>query len=171
MRRRLDEIAGQTLAHIAVVNASGTLSAVPVPDGINSQAWSGLEPERMCELVVSGTREAVAVARLRLLVMIDELSGLHADSCDIDYKLHSIIAGRKRAVIQSIQEETATNIYFPTSLIGLNVHMIPAASAGKSHLNTIWITGEFFGVQRARDMLLQVSAVKVYTHSIFFYPC
>ncbi|CUA73887.1 Vigilin 1 [Rhizoctonia solani] len=160
VRRRLDDIASQTLAHIAVVNASGTLSAVPVPDGINSQAWSGLEPERMCELVVSGTREAVAVARLRLLVMIDELGGLHADSCDIDHKLHPIIAGRKRSVIQTIQEETATNIYLPASLIGLNSRMVPSAGPGKSHLNTIWITGEFFGVQRAKDMLLQVSALK-----------
>jgi hypothetical protein len=163
VRRRLDDIAGQTLAHIAVVNASATLNAVPVPDGINSQAWSGLEPERMCELVVTGTREAVAVARLRLLVMIDELSGLHADNCDIDHKLHPIIAGRKRSVIQSIQEETATNIYFPGALVGLNVHMIPSAGPAKSHLNTIWITGEFFGVQRAKDMLVQVAALKVRT--------
>ncbi|KAJ1311074.1 hypothetical protein OPQ81_009578 [Rhizoctonia solani] len=160
VRRRLDDIASQTLAHIAVVNASATLNSVPVPDGINSQAWSGLEPERMCELVVSGTREAVAVARLRLLVMIDELGGLHADSCEIDHKLHPIIAGRKRSVIQTIQEETATNIYLPSSLIGLNAHMVPAAGPGKSHFNTIWITGEFFGVQRAKDMLVQVSALK-----------
>lgn len=160
VRRRLDDIAGQTLAHIAVVNASATLNSVPVPDGINSQAWSGLEPERMCELVVTGTREAVAVARLRLLVMIDELSGLHADSCDIDHKLHPIIAGRKRSVIQTIQEETATNIYFPSALVGLNVHMVPSAGPAKSHLNTIWITGEFFGVQRAKDMLVQVAALK-----------
>lgn len=161
VRRRLDDIAGQTLAHIAVVNASGTLNAVPVPDGINSQAWSGLEPERMCELVVSGTREAVAVARLRLLIMLDELTGLHAESCEIDHKLHPIIAGRKRSVIQTIQEETATNIYLPSSLLGLNAHMVPPANGGKSHSDIIWITGEFFGVQRARDMLVQVSALKV----------
>jgi len=51
--------------------------------------------------------------------MLDELSGLHSEVCDIDYKLHAIIAGRKRCVIQSIQEETATNIYFPTPLVGV----------------------------------------------------
>ncbi|KAG9089931.1 hypothetical protein FS749_000947 [Ceratobasidium sp. UAMH 11750] len=38
--------------------------------------------------------------------------------------------------------------------------MIPAAPGGKSHMNTVWITGEFFGVQRARDMLVQVSTLK-----------
>lgn len=46
-------------------------------------------------------------------------SGLHSEICDIDYKLHAIIAGRKRCVIQSIQEETATNIYYPTPLVGI----------------------------------------------------
>lgn len=30
-------------------------------------------------------------------------------------------------------------------------------------MNTIWITGEFFGVQRARDMLFQMHLNKVGT--------
>lgn len=49
----------------------------------------------------------------------DTQSGLHSEACDIDYKLHAIIASRKRCVIQSIQEETATNIYYPTPLVGV----------------------------------------------------
>lgn len=32
---------------------------------------------------------------------------------DIDYKLHGILAGRRRRSVQQIQEETGTNIYFP----------------------------------------------------------
>lgn len=35
-----------------------------------------------------------------------------------------------------------------------------------SPLDAIWITGEFFGVQRARDMLYQCSAMKVRAKSI-----
>ena len=31
----------------------------------------------------------------------------------------------------------------------------------RNPLNAIWITGEFFGVQRAKDMLFQVSMHKV----------
>ena len=90
-------------------------------------------------------------------------SGLHSEICEIDQKLHAIIAGRKRSMLQTIQEETGTNIYLPSPLQGL-VGPDPAASGGANLGNTknmIWITGEFFGVQRARDMLYQVSLTKV----------
>jgi hypothetical protein len=119
----------------------------------------------MCELVITGVGESIDIARVKLLVMLDEMSGLHAESCEIDYKLHSIIASRKRAVVQSIQEETATNIYFPNPLQGL---MNPSSQPNaKQTSNTIWITGEFFGVQRARDMLFQVSMHKVRVSSSY----
>ncbi|KAF8898349.1 cytoplasmic protein [Infundibulicybe gibba] len=166
VRQRLDDIASQTLAHIAVVNSPLSLSNRTPPDGINNSAgWSGLETERVCELVVTGHEDSVELACVRLLVMLDELSGLHAEFCEIDHKLHAIIAGRKRSVLQSIQEETATNIYFPSPLQGLmgpdltnSPNLSPSGSARNT--NVIWITGEFFGVQRARDMLFQVSVNK-----------
>ncbi|KAI0067872.1 cytoplasmic protein [Artomyces pyxidatus] len=169
VRRRLDEIASQTLAHIAVVNSPLSLSTRTPPDGIsNSAGWSGLETERVCELVITGQGDAVDIARVRLLVMLDELSGLHAEACEIDQKLQAIVAGRKRHVLQTIQEDTATNIYLPSPLQGLVGPDISNAAAGpvapggplRQNKNVIWITGEFFGVQRARDMLLQVSMNK-----------
>ncbi|RDB29615.1 Meiotically up-regulated gene 60 protein [Hypsizygus marmoreus] len=164
VRRRLDEIASQTLAHIAVVNSPLSLSNRTPPDGIsNSAGWSGLETERVCELVITGHEDSVELARVRLLVMLDELSGLHAELCEIDHKLHAIIAGRKRSVLQSIQEETATNIYFPSPLQGLmgpDLNNSVGNSQTYRNSNVIWITGEFFGVQRARDMLYQVSVNK-----------
>lgn len=74
VRRRLDDIASETLAHIAVVNSPLSLSNRTPPDGIsNSAGWSGLETERICELVVTGTGDSVDLARVRLLVMLDEL--------------------------------------------------------------------------------------------------
>lgn len=61
------------MAHIAVVNPSPSVS-LPPPDGINSGGgYVGLETERICELVISGPAECVDVARVRLLVMLDEL--------------------------------------------------------------------------------------------------
>lgn len=42
---------------------------------------------------------------------------------------------------------------------GLSVHGGEQGVLGKS--NQIWITGEFFGVQRARDMLLNIAMQKV----------
>lgn len=89
-------------------------------------------------------------------------SGLHSEVCEIDHKLHAIIAGRKRNVLQTIQEETATNIYYPSPLQDLmGPDLTTASSTGARNSNVIWITGEFFGVQRARDMLFQVSVNKV----------
>jgi hypothetical protein len=169
------------LAHIAVVNSPLSLSNRTPPDGISSSAgWSGLETERVCELVVTGPEDSVDLARVRLLVMLDELvsdtlafpfsqillmsqSGLHAELCEIDHQLHAIIAGRKRHVLQTIQEETATNIYFPSPLQGLmgpDLNSLVGGSPTRNS-NVIWITGEFFGVQRARDMLYSVSLSKV----------
>ncbi|GAA5888276.1 hypothetical protein JCM16303_007256 [Sporobolomyces ruberrimus] len=145
MRRKLDEIASLTKAHLAIVGqANGTIGF-------------GLETERNVEIVITGPYESVEQARVRLLVLLDELSGLHSEVCEIDYKLHNIISGRKRTVVQTIQEETATNIYFPTPLSGVIGGKTGSLQAKQ---NLIFITGEFFGVQRARDMLFQVSLHK-----------
>lgn len=146
MRRKLDEIASLTKAHLAIVGQA------------NASIGFGLETERNVEIVITGPYESVEQARVRLLVLLDELSGLHSEVCEIDYKLHAILAGRKRCVIQTIQEETATNIYFPTPMSGIlgqkNLNLV-------AKQNLIFLTGEFFGVQRARDMLFQVSLHKV----------
>jgi hypothetical protein len=62
------------MAHIAVVNSPLSLSNRTPPDGINTSAgWSGLEAERVCELVITGPGDSVDLARVRLLVMLDEL--------------------------------------------------------------------------------------------------
>ncbi|KAG8846356.1 hypothetical protein FRB96_002026 [Tulasnella sp. 330] len=147
VRSGLDDIASSTLAHIAVVNTSTAATA----------STTSLERETPCHLVVTGPSDTVSLAQVRLLVMLDELSTLHAESIDIDCKLHPIIAGRKRLRVQHIQEETATNIYFPYPLRGM-VGGPPAPNPNAK--NTIYITGEFFGVQRAKDMLFQVARNK-----------
>ena len=74
VRRHLDEIASQTFAHIAVVNSTVALSTRSLPDGVNNNAgWSGLETERVCELQITGQGDSVELARVRLLVMLDEV--------------------------------------------------------------------------------------------------
>ncbi|WWD20688.1 hypothetical protein CI109_105164 [Kwoniella shandongensis] len=150
--------ATEGLAGNGSTTTDANAASVPPP---NAPVTYGLETERMCELVITGSVESVEVAKVRLLVMLDELSGLHSEVCDIDYKLHAIIGARKRGVIQSIQEETATNIYYPTPLVGVLNPPQPGQQQGiLGKSNQIWITGEFFGVQRARDMLLNVAIQK-----------
>ncbi|GJJ08826.1 hypothetical protein Clacol_003045 [Clathrus columnatus] len=173
IRRRLDEIAAQLHVHISVVNTASTpQSVLRQTNGFSTNGSSmhgsflGLETERVCELVIFGTPDTVDVARVRLLVMLDEMSGLHAEAVEIDHKLHPIIAGRKRQVIQGIQEETATNIYLPAPLQCLAGPPCPplespsGSGTTRLHSNIIWITGEFFNVQRARDTLVQLSLQK-----------
>ncbi|MBW0483608.1 hypothetical protein O181_023323 [Austropuccinia psidii MF-1] len=139
MKLRLDEIASASLAHLSIVGNGGENGGIDV--------------------IIRGTPEAVEEARVRLFVLLDQLNGLLSEVCEIDYKLHCIIAGRKRSVVQSIQEETATNIYFPSTLSGSGIlgAQNPLLSAKR---NMIFITGEYFGVQRAREMLFQVSIHK-----------
>ncbi|PWN48570.1 hypothetical protein IE53DRAFT_188135 [Violaceomyces palustris] len=148
VKRRLDDIALATKANITI---TGT-------DTRGTDLGYGLETERLVELVISGPFESMEQAKVRILVLFDELSGLHSESCEIDYKLHNIIGGRKRCVIQTIQEETATNIYLPTPFSGVLGNGRNANNQARQ--NAIYITGEFFGVQRARDMLFQVSLHK-----------
>ena len=64
VRRRLDEIAAQTLAHIAVVNGN-----INDPSAINSNP-------NECNFKIKGNHDAVDLARVRLLVMVDELVSL-----------------------------------------------------------------------------------------------
>ncbi|KDN50826.1 hypothetical protein K437DRAFT_60175 [Tilletiaria anomala UBC 951] len=148
VRKRLDEIAALTHAHIAIVSHESR--------GV--ELGYGLETERNVELVITGSVESIELARVRLLVFLDELNGLHSEACELDYKLHNIIGGRKRCVIQTIQEETAANIYFPSCFSGV---LGPSANGDLlAQQNTVYITGEYFSVQRARDMLFQVSLHK-----------
>jgi hypothetical protein len=95
--QRLDEIAAQTRANISVLKTSSSSSSSPsaylaypysnsnlnphVPaswpssfGGANAAAQAaGLEGEKTCELIITGPGDTVDVARLRLLVMLDEL--------------------------------------------------------------------------------------------------
>lgn len=78
-----------------------------------------------------------------------------------------MIAGRKRATLQSIQEETATNIYYPSPLQGVvgpelgQTGQNPLLPSAVTSAATIWITGEHVNVGRARDMLLNLMVTKV----------
>ena len=74
MRVNLDRIAAQTNVNIAVVNSPQSLALAP-PDSIASDSgWTGFETERVCELAITGNSiDAVEVAKLQLLIMLDEL--------------------------------------------------------------------------------------------------
>ncbi len=74
VRRRLDEIAAETHARIAVVNIGlpfRTKSSEGGSSGLHSSVW---ETEPSCELYITGhSIQSVSSARVKLLVMLDEL--------------------------------------------------------------------------------------------------
>ena len=74
VRRRLDEIADHTKTRITVVNGPLANS-----DGLSSNGgWSGLENERACEITIVGSgTDLVDVARVRLLITLDEMVSKH----------------------------------------------------------------------------------------------
>lgn len=61
MKKKLDEIASITRAHLAIVGQ------------VSGQIGFGLEIERNVEIVITGSYESVEQARVRLLVLLDEL--------------------------------------------------------------------------------------------------
>ncbi|KAI9498114.1 hypothetical protein BDB00DRAFT_801188 [Zychaea mexicana] len=80
------------------------------------------------------------------------MMGLCTDTLDIPYYLHNLIAGRKHNYLQSIMEETATNIYLQSAFtkIGCTQHM--ATPVGERS-GTIHLTGELNGIARAKEMI------------------
>ena len=98
-----------------------------------------------------------------------EQSGLTSDYVEIDQILHNVIAGRKRGALRGIREQTGTNIYFPSPMLGLtnyDGYGINGVPSMRQHVSRIWITGETFGVRRAKEMLNNLVAVKVRGNSL-----
>lgn len=71
---------------------------------------------------------------------------------NIPYRLHHLICGRKRTGLQSILEETATSIYFPSPFV---------FEANDDYSPAIYITGESNDVARVKDMLTKLATQKV----------
>ncbi|KAG2224282.1 hypothetical protein INT45_012850 [Circinella minor] len=124
----LNEIANETNCKIIISNAS--------------------EPD----IHIFGAFDSTEIARVRSLVLLDQMMGLRTDTLDIPYYLHNLIAGRKHNYLQSIMEETATNIYLQSAFtkIGCTQHM--ATPVGERS-GTIHLTGESNGIARAKEMI------------------
>ncbi|TPX39862.1 hypothetical protein SeLEV6574_g06945 [Synchytrium endobioticum] len=104
---------------------------------------------------IVGVLEVVERARVKTMVLLDELAGLQSDSLVVDAKLHYIIAGRKRLVLESLMRNTLTNIMLP-SPVGKMLSKGDERATPESDTDaaTIWITGDPSGILRAKEALL-----------------
>lgn len=151
VRAKLDEIMQLSNTQITAVQL----------DSHGVELGAGLEVDRNVQFVVAGSIESIEFARVQLLLYLDHLHGLHVEQIEIDRKLHHISAGRKRGVLQLIEEETQTTVYLSSPFAGVLQSGTPAAVASKR--NIVYITGRFYNTQRARDMILQLTASKAKT--------
>jgi hypothetical protein len=125
------------MAHIAVVNSPLSLSSRTPPDGISSSAgWSGLETERVCELVVTGHGDSVELARVRLLVMLDELVSLTPISQYILLKLSLQLERLARRILRDRPQAACDHSRPPALYAAIHTrgyrdqHLLPFAFTG-----------------------------------------
>ncbi|OZJ06017.1 hypothetical protein BZG36_01075 [Bifiguratus adelaidae] len=133
----------------------------------NHRRTAGFQSECYTEVIICGTQHDAEVARVRVLVTLDELAGLKSDSTVIPQKLHNIVSGRKRCFVTSIMEETATNIYFPSPFMGIHNPTYadepvqqPNDAGDQRSDSVIYITGDALGISRAKEMLNKLAAQK-----------
>lgn len=94
---------------------SGIMDREQLQEELLNQTFEniGFIKQGTCVIVLQGLKQAVAAAKTLLLVLSDELNGLHVEMIDIPERLQRIIAGRKNGQINHIMGATETNIYVP----------------------------------------------------------
>jgi KH domain len=92
---------------------------------------------------IYGDRLVEENARIRLLILLDRLQGLHVETLNLDLQLHPLVCGRQRKVISNIQSMTHTTIYFPPRYPG-STDFVPRGGQRRP-MNEIIISGATIG--------------------------
>ncbi|TPX34494.1 hypothetical protein SmJEL517_g02809 [Synchytrium microbalum] len=110
---------------------------------------------------IVGVLEAVEKARVKTVILLDEAAGLISECMEIDPRLHYIVAGRKREVLERIMRKTLTNIMLPSP-----ISRMPPKAEDRStpeldfDAGTIWITGTSLGISKAKEALVNEARQK-----------
>ncbi|TPX61251.1 hypothetical protein SpCBS45565_g07317 [Spizellomyces sp. 'palustris'] len=146
VKRKLDNIMHSSRTQITCVGQN--YETVKPPPGLSSESM---------DVEIVGHWEDVEMARMQTLVLLDEMAGLHCEPVEIQAKLHPLIAGRKRCILETVMHDTVTNVYLPTPFIAeTGAHEVTKQVLAYSH--TIWITGQLAGVAAAKERLLHMAA-------------
>ncbi|CEP16842.1 hypothetical protein [Parasitella parasitica] len=121
--------------------AKETSTAIHITEPIPQSSFAS---QNTVNILITGIPDNADLARVHTLVMLDKMSQLDVDTVAIPYKLHHLICGRKRTGLQSILEETATSIYFPSPFI--------FDKSNDDYSPPIYVTGESSNVARAQSM-------------------
>lgn len=103
MVTRLNKIADTTKADIFLLD----------PEERNEDGSSKTNTKEQLRFVVYGDMLTNSNAKMQILIMIDQMLGMHYETLDIELMLHSLICGRSRKKIKAVESATDTAIYFP----------------------------------------------------------
>jgi hypothetical protein len=129
MIARLDRIADTTKADIFLLD----------PEPRNEDGSSKTASKEQLKFVIYGDMLTKENAKVQVLIMIDQMLGMHADSIKLDLTLHSLICGRSRKKIKAIESATDTAIYFPP--IFPRIHHYCPEGAERRPIDEIVVTG------------------------------
>lgn len=135
-----------------IMTKSGTYIHVSEPDAPSAELAGGFQVDRSLKFVLSGGIESIEYARIQVLVALDELAGLQTETLTVDRKLAHAISGRKRSMLQSIEQESGANVYMPSMFTRTyGGSTFPAVTMAR---DKVFITGTAPKVKCARELLL-----------------
>ncbi|KAJ3012639.1 hypothetical protein HKX48_006174 [Thoreauomyces humboldtii] len=155
VRKRLDAIMAATRTEITCFgqkddrfSKSRALASSGYPPGPDQgdKGWESMDVE------IVGRWEDAVMAKMDVLVFLDELAGLYIEPLLLAPNLHSVLAGRKRCILETVMHDTQTNIYLPTAFLAETC--IPENTPQiLAYSRTIWIAGSVQGVRQAAERL------------------
>ncbi|KAJ3114313.1 hypothetical protein HDU96_002278 [Phlyctochytrium bullatum] len=115
----------------------------------------GLAPDIM-DVEIMGDWNGVEGARLKCLVLLDEMAGMSSDRLEIDLELQPIIAGKKRAFLESLMQESLCSIYMPPPFRTV----LAGAKDEEMDVNYVYITGVSNAVSETKERLRAIASAK-----------
>ncbi|SAM09295.1 hypothetical protein [Absidia glauca] len=132
-----------------------TLNDIATEQGSTIQVLCQSKPK----MIIYGSMDAIMTTRIQILVLLDEQLGLSTDTIDVPCYMQHLIAGKRQQQLQTIMEETGTNIYLQSPFLKLSdlQHMeLPVDQRD----GVIHLTGTPNGIQRAKDLIRKLTVQK-----------
>jgi hypothetical protein len=106
------------------------------------------------QIQMQGMGEAVERARIKTLVMLDQMMGYPSESLEMDRTKQPCIAGKKRVRCLQIMKETGAIVYFPPHTLSLG-----RTQEDMTFRKIVWITGTPASIARAKERLLSLEVL------------
>ncbi|KAI8081585.1 uncharacterized protein BX664DRAFT_268665 [Halteromyces radiatus] len=105
-------------------------------------------------IIIQGPMTIVETARTQILIYLDQMLGLCIDSVKLPILVHNLLGGKRHYQLQSVMEETATNIYLgsPYVIGNMDIH---------EQQEAVYISGDIAETERATCLVKKLSEQKL----------